>query len=119
MTGELILGIDLGTTHSAVGAVESGFPILLADEGGRRITPSAVWFGADGSVEVGRKALRRRTVEPGRVVTSVKRLMGRRHGEEREFCVPMERAADGWVTFLGRTTEEVSAEILKELKRIA
>lgn len=119
MTGELILGIDLGTTHSAVGAVESGFPILLADEGGRRITPSAVWIGTDGGVEVGRKALRRRTVEPGRVVTSVKRLMGRRHGEEREFCVPMERAADGGVMVLGRTPEEVSAEILKELKRIA
>lgn len=119
MTGELILGIDLGTTHSAVGAVESGFPILLADADGRRITPSAVWFGADGAVEVGRKALRRRLVEPGRVVTSVKRLMGRRHGEEREFCVPMERAADGGVTVLGRTPEEVSSEILKELKRIA
>lgn len=119
MTGELILGIDLGTTNSAVGAVESGFPILLADADGRRITPSAVWFGADGTVEVGRKALRRRTVEPGRVVTSVKRLMGRRHGEEREFCVPMERAADGGVTVLGKSPEEVSAEILKELKRIA
>ncbi len=119
MTGELILGIDLGTTQSAVGAVESGFPILLADADGRRITPSAVWFGADGAVEVGRKALRRRTVEPGRVVTSVKRLMGRRHGEEREFCVPMERAADGGVKVLGRSPEEVSAEILKELKRIA
>jgi molecular chaperone DnaK len=119
VTGELILGIDLGTTHSAVGAVESGFPILLADADGRRITPSAVWFGGDGAVEVGRKALRRRSVEPGRVVTSVKRLMGRRHGEEREFCVPMERAADGGVTVLGRTPEEVSAEILKELKRIA
>jgi molecular chaperone DnaK len=119
VTGELILGIDLGTTQSAVGAVESGFPILLADAEGRRITPSAVWFGADGAVEVGRKALRRRTVEPGRVVTSVKRLMGRRHGEEREFCVPMERAADGGVKVLGRSPEEVSAEILKELKRIA
>jgi molecular chaperone DnaK len=119
VTGELILGIDLGTTNSAVGAVESGFPILLADTDGRRITPSAVWFGADGSVEVGRKALRRRMVEPGRVVTSVKRLMGRRHGEEREFCVPMERTADGGLTVLGKSPEEVSAEILKELKRIA
>jgi molecular chaperone DnaK len=119
VTGELILGIDLGTTQSAVGAVESGFPILLADAEGRRITPSAVWFGADGAVEVGRKALRRRTVEPGRVVTSVKRLMGRRHGEEREFCVPLERAADGGLRVLGRSPEEVSAEILKELKRIA
>ncbi|MCW1924915.1 Hsp70 family protein [Luteolibacter arcticus] len=119
VTGELILGIDLGTTNSAVGAVESGFPILLADTEGSRITPSAVWFGADGSVEVGRKALRRRASEPGRVVTSVKRLMGRRFGEEAEFCVPIERGADGGIRVLGRTPEEVSAEILRELKSIA
>lgn len=119
MTGELILGIDLGTTNSAVGAVESGFPILLADAEGRRITPSAVWFGSDGSIEVGRRALRRRANEPGRVVTSVKRLMGRRFGEESEFCVPMQRAADGGIRVLGRTPEEVSAEILRELKGIA
>jgi molecular chaperone DnaK len=121
MTSDLILGIDLGTTNSAVGAVESGFPILLADAEGKRITPSAVWFGIDGTVEVGRRALRRRTAEPGRVVTSVKRLMGRRYGEESEFCVPMERAADGsgGVRVLGHSPEEVSAEILRELKRIA
>ena len=119
MTGELILGIDLGTTNSAVGAVESGFPILLADAEGRRITPSAVWFGSDGSIEVGRRALRRRANEPGRVVTSVKRLMGRRFGKESEFCVPMQRAADGGIRVLGRTPEEVSAEILRELKGIA
>ena len=53
---ELILGIDLGTTNSAVGTVDSGFPILLANEDGRRITPSAVWIGRDGSIEVGAKA---------------------------------------------------------------
>ncbi|HEY1120066.1 MAG TPA: Hsp70 family protein [Haloferula sp.] len=119
MTGELILGIDLGTTNSAVGAVESGFPILLADTEGRRITPSAVWFGADEATEVGRKALRRRANEPGRVITSVKRLMGRRFCEEAEFCVPMERAGDGGIRVLGRSPEEVSAQILRELKEIA
>lgn len=119
VSGELILGIDLGTTNSAVGAVESGFPILLADAEGKRIAPSAVWFGGEDAVEVGRKALRRRSADPGRVITSVKRLMGRRHGEEREFCVPMERAVDGGVKVLGRSPEQVSAEILKELKRIA
>jgi molecular chaperone DnaK len=119
VTGELILGIDLGTTNSAVGVVESGFPILLADAEGHRITPSAVWVGADGAIEVGRKALRRRASEPGRVITSVKRLMGRRIAEESEFCVPMERAADEGIRVLGRTPEEVSAEILRELKVIA
>ena len=103
----MILGIDLGTTHSAVGVVDSGFPILLADEEGKRIMPSVVWFGADGAVEVGRKAQRRRTTDPLRVVSSVKRWMGD------------ESPADPTLENVGRTPEEVSAEILKELKRIA
>lgn len=103
----MILGIDLGTTHSAVGVVDSGFPILLADEEGKRIMPSAVWYGNDGEVEVGRKAMRRRVAEPRRVVTSVKRWMG------------ADRVNDKVLLELGKSPEEVSAEILKELKRIA
>lgn len=104
---ETILGIDLGTTHSAVGAVESGFPILLADGEGSRIMPSAVWFGENGAVEVGRKALRRRTADPQRVVTSVKRQIG------------ADAISDPVLAGVGKSPEEVSAEILKELKRIA
>ncbi|MGJ8644226.1 MAG: Hsp70 family protein [Luteolibacter sp.] len=103
----MILGIDLGTTHSAVGVVDSGFPILLADEDGKRIIPSAVWFGKDGEVEVGRKALRRRAADPGRVVTSVKRWMG------------ADLVSDPVLETVGKSPEEVSAEILRELKRIA
>ena len=103
----MILGIDLGTTHSAVGVVDSGFPILLADEDGKRIMPSVVWFGEDGQIEVGRKALRRRAAEPMQVVSSVKRWMG------------ADRAVDPALENVGKTPEEVSAEILKELKRIA
>ncbi|MEP5505100.1 MAG: Hsp70 family protein, partial [Luteolibacter sp.] len=103
----MILGIDLGTTHSAVGVVDSGFPILLADEDGKRIIPSAVWFGKNGEVEVGRKALRRRAVDPGRVVTSVKRWMG------------ADEISDPVLAEVGKSPEQVSAEILKELKRIA
>jgi len=117
---EVILGIDLGTTNSAVGVVDSGFPILLADEEGRRVMPSAVWFGEDGAVEVGRKALRRRAADAGRVVTSVKRLIGRRFGEHEEGSgVVVERLADGSAGVLDRSPEQVSAEILKELKRVA
>jgi len=117
---EVILGIDLGTTNSAVGVVDSGFPILLADEEGRRVMPSAVWFGEDGAVEAGRQALRRRSADPGRVVTSVKRLIGRRFGEHEEGSgVTVERMADGSAGVLGRSPEQVSAEILRELKRVA
>ena len=103
----MILGIDLGTTHSAVGVVDSGFPILLADEEGKRIIPSAVWYGENGEVEVGRQALRRRVTHPMRVVTSVKRLMG------------IGATNDPVLTAVGKTPEQVSSDILKELKRIA
>jgi len=116
----MILGIDLGTTNSAVGVVDSGFPILLANEAGKRITPSAVWIGKDGSIEVGENALRRRALEPGRVITSVKRLMGRRISDwEEGFSLPVEAGNDGELRILGKTPEEISAEILKELKRVA
>lgn len=117
---EPILGIDLGTTHSAVGVVDSGFPILLANEDGKRIMPSAVWIGADGSIEVGAKALRRRGSDPGRVITSIKRLMGRRCEElEDDFALPVEASADGLPLVMGHSPEQISALILAELKRIA
>ncbi|HEX5790723.1 MAG TPA: Hsp70 family protein, partial [Luteolibacter sp.] len=117
---ELVLGIDLGTTYSAVGLVDSGFPMLLANEDGRRITPSAVWIGVDGRSEVGAAALRRRALEPDRVVTSVKRLMGRRCDElDDSFAVPIERGADGLPRVLGKSPEQISALILGEMKRIA
>jgi molecular chaperone DnaK len=104
---EVIVGIDLGTTNSAIGVVDSGFPLLLADEEGKRITPSAVWYGKNGEVTVGRKALRHRNQDGSRVITSVKRFIGRElNSEEQE-------------TLLGKSPEEVSADILRELKRIA
>jgi molecular chaperone DnaK len=107
-----ILGIDLGTTNSLVGVVDSGFPILLADEHGSRSTPSAVGVAQDGSIVVGAVALRQRALHPTRTITSVKRLIGRRHGEA------------GWtppysLSELKTSPVEVSAEILKHLKAVA
>jgi molecular chaperone DnaK len=107
-----ILGIDLGTTNSLVGVVDSGFPILLADAAGERLTPSAVHVAADGTLTVGAAALRRRMLEPARTITSVKRLIGHRAGEA------------GWeppydLKALGRTPVEVSAAILGHLKSVA
>lgn len=107
-----ILGIDLGTTNSLVGVVDSGFPILLADAEGQRLTPSAVCYGQDGRIAVGRAALRKRALEPERTVTSVKRLMGRRPGES-DWRPPYDLRA------LGVTPIEISAEILKHLRHTA
>ncbi|HEY1052054.1 MAG TPA: Hsp70 family protein [Prosthecobacter sp.] len=107
-----ILGIDLGTTNSLVGVVDSGFPILLADEHGSRSTPSAVVMAEDGGITVGAAALRQRALKPTRTITSVKRLIGRRPWE------------GGWqppysLTELNTSPVEVSAEILKHLKAVA
>lgn len=107
-----ILGIDLGTTNSLVGVVDSGFPILLADADGARLTPSVVHYAKNGSVMVGAKALRQRALDPERTVTSVKRLIGRRQNE------------GGWkpfydLTAIVKTPVEVSADILRHLKGIA
>jgi molecular chaperone DnaK len=120
-----IIGIDLGTTNSAVGVVESGFPILLADGQGRRITPSAVYYAADGSVEVGHAAMRRQALAPQQVVTSIKRLMGRRFDELAPggFALPLEPDSQGMACVrMGPRLlrpEDVSAEILRHLKAVA
>ena len=110
---ELILGIDLGTTNSLVGVVDSGFPILLADADGSRLTPSVVRLAEDGNVAaVGAAALRARAVDPGRVVTSVKRLIGRR-SDEGDWTPPYDLAT------LGTNPIEISAAVLRHLKGIA
>ncbi len=83
-TASDIVGIDLGTTNSLIGAMDAGFPVLIADAEGQRLTPSVVHFpGAPETAEpiVGRPAARQRTLHPAETVFSVKRLMGARAGE--------------------------------------
>ena len=78
---EIIVGIDLGTTNSLIGAMEARFPILLADTDGERLVPSVVHFPKNGAPIVGRAAQRMRALDPANTVYSVKRFMGRRIGE--------------------------------------
>lgn len=119
-----ILGIDLGTTHSLVGVMDSGFPLLLADEEGRRLTPSVVSWAKPGEPVVGWAALRMRPVAPESTVVAVKRLMGARVGEEEFAGVPLADGKPGQPVQLavGDATyspEEVSAHILRKLKHDA
>src|SRR6188508_1313190 len=77
-----IVGIDLGTTNSAVATVDSGIPFVIADADGQRLTPSVVHFpGGEGEAIVGHKANRVRVLKPAETVYSVKRFMGRRGSE--------------------------------------
>ena len=97
-----IVGIDLGTTHSAIAVVEAGMPGILADAEGRRLLPSVVHYPANGEPVVGVAAKRIQTVEPERTVSSAKRFMGRFENSlvKGEAASPV----------------EVSALILKELR---
>ncbi|MEO8206731.1 MAG: Hsp70 family protein, partial [Chthoniobacterales bacterium] len=117
----MIVGIDLGTTNSLVGAIDAGFPVLLADEDGERLTPSIVHFRADGEPIVGCKALRLRGIAPESTIASAKRLIGIR-GEtckenppyllEKETGRPV-RVKIGDKFYL---PEEVSSWVLRKLK---
>jgi molecular chaperone HscA len=122
------IGIDLGTTHSLVAHVdERNRPRVVAVDGGSPLLPSAVHYGADGSVEVGSSARRRASERPVDTVLSVKRFMGRGPADLR----PEDRGIyhfdeAGPVVKLvvagGRrsvTPVEVSAEILRVLRRRA
>lgn len=101
---EIVVGIDLGTTNSAIGIVDSGFAMLLADRAGKRVIPSVVEYGSTR-------------------ISSVKRLMGARFQELEGSRKGLKPAADGGVlieTDEGDVTpEQVSAEILKRLKATA
>ena len=123
-----IIGIDLGTTNSLVATVDSGIPFVIADANGRRLTPSVVHFPSAGAEAiVGHKANRVRVLKPAETVYSVKRFMGRRGAEisddEKSVTYPINCAGSDAATIpihgKNYSPEEISAEILKKLKRDA
>jgi molecular chaperone DnaK len=120
-----IVGIDLGTTNSLVGVMDAGFPVLIADADGRRLTPSVVHFPGDGGpLLVGTPARRVKGLKPRETVSSIKRFMGRRGSElsHDDSVVTYPIAGQGAepvrVELQGRawSPEEISAEVLKKLK---
>jgi len=76
-----IIGIDLGTTNSCVAVVEGGKPVVITNAEGGRTTPSVVAFTKDGQRLVGQLAKRQAVTNPTNTVFSIKRFMGRAHGE--------------------------------------
>jgi molecular chaperone DnaK len=122
-----IVGIDLGTTNSLIGVMEAGFPILLADESGARLTPSVVHFPETGKPIVGAAAARMRTVDPRNTVYSVKRLIGLRGDDIPAADLPNDykilRQAGQALRIQARdrlyAPEEISALVLAKLKHDA
>ena len=116
-----IVGIDLGTTNSLIGAMDAGFPILLADADGERLTPSVVHFPPTGEPLVGRAAARMRALDPAATVYSAKRFIGRRVGEAADdvsYALAGERGAPVRMRVRERefSPEEISALVLKKLR---
>ncbi len=122
-----IIGIDLGTTNSVVAVMEGDAPKVLINSAGNRTTPSVVGFTDKGERLVGQQAKHQQVTNPKNTVFSIKRFMGRRHGEvsSEEKLVPYEvtGGADDFVKVKIRgeeyTPQQISAMILGELKRTA
>jgi molecular chaperone DnaK len=128
MSDEVFIGIDLGTTNSAVGVIDSGFPVSIPDQEGRRLTPSVVAYPRNGEVLVGVAAQRADAAAAADVVYSAKRLIGRRYGEISademgDLAYRVVESPEGWAAIRvgGKLVlpESVSAHVLRKLKQDA
>lgn len=120
-----IIGIDLGTTNSAMAVMEGGQPTIIANAEGGRTTPSIVAVNKNGERLVGTVAKRQSVINGENTIFSVKRLMGRKFSDpevQRDIKLmpyKIEKAGDGVKVKMGDksyTPEEVSAMILAKLK---
>ena len=84
-----IIGIDLGTTNSCVSVMEGNEPVVIANDEGRRTTPSIIGFLANGERKVGDPAKRQAITNPTNTVASVKRFMGARFSESKGEAAKM------------------------------
>ena len=119
-----ILGIDIGTTNSAMAVLEGGSPTIIVNAEGDRTTPSVVGFRADGDRVVGKAAKNQAVTNPKNTVFSIKRFMGRKYSEctSEIKTVPYEvkegQGGRAVVDIEGKdyTAEQVSAMTLAKMK---
>ncbi|GAB4249351.1 MAG: molecular chaperone DnaK [Thermoleophilia bacterium] len=122
-----IIGIDLGTTNSAMAVLEGGEPTIIPNSEGGRVTPSVVAFSKGGERLVGTVAKRQAVTNPKKTIFSIKRFMGRKYSQvsEEMKIVPYEVAqgpgGDVRVQVDDKqySPPEISAMILQKLKRDA
>jgi len=122
-----IIGIDLGTTNSCVAVMEGNEPVVIANDEGRRTTPSVVAFLKNGERKVGDPAKRQAITNPVNTIMSVKRFMGRQFDEVTEesshWSYKIAKGDNNTVRIDidGRlyTPQELSAMILQKMKKTA
>ncbi|MFZ1560337.1 MAG: molecular chaperone DnaK, partial [Saprospiraceae bacterium] len=122
-----IIGIDLGTTNSCVAVMEGNEPVVIANEEGKRTTPSIVAFLDNGERKIGDPAKRQAITNPKRTIASIKRFMGNRFSEvgpEAGRVAYKSVKGDNdtiRVEIDGRlyTPQEISAMVLQKMKKTA
>lgn len=128
MKKEYVLGIDLGTTNSAVAIVEGGEPQIIANSEGKRTTPSIVGFNGDDR-KIGDSAKRQAVTNPTQTIYSIKRFIGKDFSssyvtdESKKVPYKVEKTGNnipgvkiGERTY---TPQEISAMILQKMKKTA
>ena len=125
-----IIGIDLGTTNSAVAVMEGDKIHVIENSEGARTTPSIVAYMENGEVLVGATAKRQAVTNPKNTLFAVKRLIGRRFDDEEvqrdiglmPFSIVRAENGDAWVSVLDNkklAPQQVSAEVLRKMKQTA
>ncbi len=119
-----VIGIDLGTTNSAMAVIEGGEPTIIINAEGDRTTPSVVAFRKDGERAVGKPAKNQAVTNPENTITSIKRFIGRKYeevsSEMKTVSYNVTKGKDGRVEVgiegKNYTPEEISAMVLQKLK---
>ncbi len=124
-----IIGIDLGTTNSCVAIMEGDKVKVIENSEGDRTTPSIVAFADDDQVVVGQSAKRQAITNPANTLYAVKRLIGRKFGEDvvqRDiklvpYKIVQAKNGDAWVEARGKqmAPPEISARVLQKMKKTA
>lgn len=124
-----IIGIDLGTTNSAVAVMEGENVRVIENSEGARTTPSIVAYMDNGEVLVGAPAKRQAVTNPKNTLFAVKRLIGRRFDDAEvqkdiglmPFTISRADNGDAWVEVQGKklAPQQVSAEVLRKMKKTA
>jgi len=124
-----IIGIDLGTTNSCVAVMEGDKTKVIENSEGDRTTPSVIAYSGDGEVLVGQSAKRQAVTNPQNTLFAIKRLIGRRFGDDvvkrDQDIVPYKIVAadngDAWVEVNGNkmAPPEIAAKVLQKMKKTA
>ena len=124
--GKKVIGIDLGTSNSCVAVVENGVPTIIVNSEGNRTTPSIVGFDKD-ERKVGEPAKRQAITNPQKTVHSIKRFIGKKFNDTKEFANKFSYKVVNGTNELAvvsidnknYTPQEISAAVLQKMKKTA